>query len=161
MKYFIHKKSIVKSKKVGEGTNIWAFCNILEGARIGKNCNICDFCFIENEVSIGDNATIKNGVYLFDGTKIENDVFVGPNVTFTNDRFPRSKNSKFKKMGITLKKGSSIGANSTLLPGVTIGEYAMVGAGSVVTKDVASNSLVIGNPAKFVRKVKKIEFSKK
>ena len=155
MKYVVHKNAIVKTKNIGEGTKIWAFCNILRGAKIGKNCNICDDCFVENNVVIGNNVTIKNGVYLWDGVLIEDDVFIGPNATFTNDKFPRSKNINYKQEKTLLKKGCSIGANATILPGIVVGENAMVGAGAVVTKDVPDYALVYGNPAKLMGKVDK------
>ena len=140
----IHQFSDVQSKNIGEGTNIWQFCVVLEGAKIGKNCNICSNCFIENDVVIGDNVTVKNGVSLYDGMRIEDDVFIGPNATFCNDRYPKSKNKDFKLEPITIKKGASIGANVTILPGVTIGENALIGAGAIVTKDVDSNAKVVG-----------------
>ncbi len=155
MKYQIHKNAIVKSKDIGDGTKIWAFCNILEGAKIGKNCNICDGCFIESKVTIGNNVTIKNGVYLWDGVTVEDNVFIGPAVVFTNDLYPRSKNTKYEQKKTLIKKGSSIGANATILPGLVIGEYAFVGAGSVVTKDVLDFALVFGNPARIMGKVEK------
>lgn len=154
-KYFIHEKAIVKTKNIGEGTKIWAFCNILKGAKIGKNCNISDGCFIEENVVIGDNVTIKNGVYLWEGVKVEDSVFIGPGAVFTNDKYPRSKNTKYQQKKILIKKGCSIGANATILPGITIGEYAMIGAGAVVTKNVADFALVYGNPAKIMGKVDK------
>ena len=141
----IHELSDVKSKNIGDGTNIWQYCVILPNAVIGKNCNICSHCFIENNVKIGNNVTIKNGVYLYDGITIEDDVFIGPNATFCNDRYPKSKNKNFKLEPILIKKGSSIGANATLLPGVTIGENALVAAGAVVVKDVANDSIYKGS----------------
>jgi len=153
MKYFIHEKSIVKTKDIGENTKIWAFCNILEGAKIGSNCNICDGCFIENKVIIGNNVTIKCGVYLWDGITVEDDVFIGPNATFANDKYPRSKNTDFTPSKNLLRKGCSIGANATVLPGITIGEGAMVGAGAVIVRDVPDFALVYGNPAKVMGKV--------
>lgn len=140
----IHPLSDVQSKNIGEGTNIWQFCVVLEGAKIGKNCNICSNCFIENDVVIGDNVTVKNGVSLYDGMRIEDDVFIGPNATFCNDRYPKSKNKDFKLEPIIIKKGASIGANATILPGVTIGENALIGAGAIVTKDVDANITVKG-----------------
>lgn len=136
----IHTLSDVQSSNIGEGTNIWQYCVVLPKAKIGKNCNICSHCFIENDVIIGDNVTIKNGVYLYDGITIEDDVFIGPNATFCNDRYPKSKNKNFKLEPILIKKGASIGANATILPGVKIGENALVGAGCVVTKNVKENS---------------------
>ena len=153
MKYFVHKNAIVETKNIGKGTKIWAFCNILRGARIGENCNICDGCFVERDVVIGNNVTIKNGVYLWDGILVEDDVFIGPNATFTNDKFPRSKNTNYKQEKTLLKKGCSIGANAIILPGIIIGKSAMVGAGAVVTKDVPDFALVYGNPAKVMGKV--------
>lgn len=140
----IHTLSDVQSSNIGEGTNIWQYCVVLPKAKIGKNCNICSHCFIENDVIIGDNVTIKNGVYLYDGITIEDDVFIGPNATFCNDRYPKSKNKNFKLEPILIKKGASIGANATILPGVKIGENALVGAGSVVTKDVDDSKVFMG-----------------
>jgi acetyltransferase-like isoleucine patch superfamily enzyme len=142
-----HETSIVKTTNVGRGTRIWAFVNICEDVRIGENCNICDHCFIEEGVGIGNNVTIKSGAYLWSGLVIENDVMVGPNVVFTNDLRPRSK-QPFKIAPIRIRKGASIGGNSTLLGGVTIGCYAMTGIASVITKDVKDYALVWGNPAR-------------
>lgn len=144
----IHESAICESQKVGEGTRVWAFVHILPGARIGKDCNICDFVFIENEVVIGDRTTIKSGVQIWDGVTIGSDVFVGPNVTFTNDKYPVSKNKNFELLNTIIEDGVSIGANSTILPGVKVGSNAVIGAGSVVTKDVLSNTTVFGNPAR-------------
>ena len=149
MNFFIHDTALVETKKIGSNTRIWAFVHILPKAAIGENANICDHCFIENDVVIGDNVTIKCGVHIWDGTYIEDNVFVGPSVTFSNDRYPRSKNSDFKKERTLLKEGCSIGANATILPGITIGKCALVGAGAVVTKDVPDHTLVMGNPATF------------
>ena len=140
----IHELSDVQSKNIGEGTNIWQYCVVLPGAVIGNNCNICSHCFIENDVKIGNNVTVKCGVQLWDGVEIEDDVFIGPNVTFCNDRYPKSGNKNFKLEKVVVKKGASIGANATILPGVTIGENALVGACAVVTKDVDRDSKVIG-----------------
>lgn len=139
----IHELSDVQSKNIGKDTNIWQYCVVLPNAKIGDNCNICSHCFIENDVVIGDNVTVKNGVYLYDGITVEDDVFIGPNATFCNDRYPKSKNKDFKLESIVIKKGASIGANATILPGVTIGENALVGAGAIITKDVEKNSKVI------------------
>jgi len=148
MSFFKHENSICESKTIGEGTRVWAFTHILPGAKIGKECNICDFVFIENEVVIGDRVTIKSGVQLWDGITIEDDVFIGPNVTFTNDKFPRSKRHLEKYPTTKIAAGASIGANSTILPGITLGEGCMIGAGSVVTKSVPPFATVYGNPAR-------------
>lgn len=139
----IHPLSDVQTKDVGENTNIWQYCVVLSGAKIGSGCNICSHCFIENDVVVGDNVTLKNGVYLYDGITVEDGVFIGPNATFCNDKYPKSKNKDFKLEPILIKKGASIGANATILPGVTIGENALVAAGAVVTKDVADNQKII------------------
>jgi len=147
----IHALADVKSENIGMNTKIWQFCVVLPGAVIGDNCNICAHCFIENEVIIGNNVTIKNGVQLWDGIIIEDNVQLGPNVTFTNDKYPRAKQS-FKLQRILIKKGVSIGAASVILGGITIGENSMIGAGSVVTKDVPANELWHGNPARFIRR---------
>lgn len=139
--------------QVPESTNIWQFCVVLPKAKIGENCNICSHCFIENDIHIGNNVTLKCGVQIWDGITIEDDVFVGPNASFTNDLYPRSKQHHTTHPQTLLKKGCSVGAGCTILCGVTIGEKAMVGAGSVVTKDVPAGELWIGNPARFVRKI--------
>ena len=139
----IHHSSDIQTKNIGKNTNVWQYCVILPDAKIGENCNICSHVFIENDVNIGDNVTIKCGVQLWNGITIEDDVFIGPNVTFCNDRYPKSKNTNFKLEKILVKKGASIGANSTILPGVTIGENAMIAAGSVIVKDVPANTTFI------------------
>lgn len=150
----IHPLSDCQNKNIPESTNVWQYCVVLPGAQIGENVNICSHCFIENDVKIGNNVTIKCGVQVWDGITIEDDVFIGANVTFTNDKYPKSKNSDWQLLTTVVKRGASIGAGSTILPGLTIGENAVVGAGSVVTKDVPANELWVGNPAHFVRKVK-------
>jgi len=144
----IHELADVQSQNIGEDTNIWQFCVVFKDAKIGNNCNINAHVLIENDVVIGNNVTVKSGVQIWDGITLEDKVFIGPNVTFTNDFTPRSKHypSKFLKTIIT--KGTSIGANSTIIGGITVGEYAMIGAGSVVTKDIGTQELWYGNPAK-------------
>lgn len=136
---------------MGPGTRIWAFAHVLAGSRIGRDCNICDHVFIENDVIVGDRVTVKSGVQLWDGVRLEDDVFVGPNATFTNDRFPRSRRHLDAFPTTTIARGASLGANTTVLPGVTVGVLAMVGAGAVVTRDVPDRCLVVGNPARVVR----------
>jgi acetyltransferase-like isoleucine patch superfamily enzyme len=153
MTYKKHPAAIVETEDIGAGTRVWAFVHILPGARIGTDCNLCDHVFIENDVIVGDRVTIKSGVQLWDGIRIEDDVFIGPNVTFTNDPFPRSKNHPEKYAITSIQKGASIGANATILPGVTVGQNAMVGGGSVVTKDIPPNAIVTGNPARIVNYV--------
>lgn len=150
MKYFSHQLSDVQSAKIGKGTTIWQFVVVLPDAEIGENCNINSHVFIENDVFIGDNVTVKSGVQIWDGLRIENNVFLGPNVTFTNDLVPRSKKypRSFEKTHI--KKGASIGANATIIAGKEIGEFALIGAGAVVTKQVGKNEIWAGNPAKII-----------
>lgn len=144
----IHKLADVQSNNIGADTNVWQFCVVLPGAVIGNNCNVCANSFIENDVIIGDNVTIKSGVQIWDGISVEDNAFIGPNVTFTNDKRPRSKAYPEEYLKTVVKKGASIGANATILPGVSIGENAMIGAGSVVTRSVPDNAIVMGNPAK-------------
>ncbi|MFI0545587.1 MAG: acyltransferase [Brachymonas sp.] len=148
---YIHPLADVRSESIGGGTRIWQYSVIFDGAQIGYNCNICAHTLIESKVVIGNNVTIKSGVYIWDGTCIEDDVHIGANATFTNDLYPRSKVYSPVFVGPTLRKGCSIGANATLLPGVIVGEYALVGAGAVVTKSVPPKAVVIGNPAKVIR----------
>ena len=152
MKYKIHNLADVQTENIGEDTMIWQFCVILKNAKIGKNCNINCNVFIENDVEIGDNVTIKPGVQIWDGVTLEDKVFIGPNVTFTNDLLPRSKQYPIEFAKTLVKKGASIGANSTIIAGNIIGENAMIGAGSVITKDVPANEVWVGNPAKFLKK---------
>lgn len=146
----IHPQAICESKSIGKGTTVWAFAHILPGAKIGENCNVCDHTFIENDVVVGNNVTLKSGVQLWDGVRIEDDVFVGPNVTFTNDRFPRSKQRPAEFAKTVVRKGASLGANSTLLPGIEIGANAMIGAGAVVTRSVPAYGIIVGNPGRLV-----------
>ncbi|MBD0777329.1 hypothetical protein HPE56_05960 [Maribacter sp. ANRC-HE7] len=154
---FIHPLADVQSECIGNETKVWQFSVILKNARVGSNCNINSHTFIENNVVVGNNVTVKCGVYLWDGMRIEDDVFIGPNVTFTNDKYPRSKNYPVEYQRIIIKKGASIGANSTILGGVCIGKNAMIGAGSVVSKNVPEGELWVGNPARFVREIESVE----
>ncbi len=151
----IHPLSDVQSSNIGADTFVWQFSVILKDAIIGNNCNINCQVFIENDVLIGDNVTIKPGVQIWDGLRIEDNVFIGPNVTFTNDRYPRSKQYPEEFQETIIKTGASIGANATILGGITIGENALVGAGSVVTKNVPANELWVGNPARKIRNIEK------
>jgi UDP-2-acetamido-3-amino-2,3-dideoxy-glucuronate N-acetyltransferase len=144
----IHPTAGVETGDIGEGTVVWQYCVILKGARIGKNCNINFNVFIENDVIIGDDVTIKPGVQLWDGLRVGNGVFIGPNATFTNDLLPRSKHYPGAFAQTIIEQGASIGANATIISGITIGSYSMVGAGSVITKDVPPFTLWYGNPAR-------------
>jgi acetyltransferase-like isoleucine patch superfamily enzyme len=145
---FVHGAAICETSRVGSGTRIWAFAHLLPGATIGRDCNICDHVFIEDDVVVGDRVTVKSGVQLWNGLRVADDVFIGPNATFTNDRYPRSRQWLTEFPITRIGEGASIGANATVLPGVTIGRNAMIGAGAVVTKDVPPNALVYGNPAR-------------
>jgi len=147
----IHLLSDVQSTSIGAGTKVWQFVVILPGAVIGNDCNICAHTFIENEVVLGHRVTVKSGVYLWDGLTIEDDVFIGPCVAFSNDKYPRSKVYPDAFAQTLVKRGASIGANATVLPGLVLGENCMVGAGAVVTRDVPDNAVVVGNPARIVR----------
>jgi acetyltransferase-like isoleucine patch superfamily enzyme/dTDP-4-dehydrorhamnose 3,5-epimerase-like enzyme len=144
----IHDLSDVQSGNIGENSNIWQYCVVLPGAEIGDDCNICSHCFIENDVVIGDRVTVKCGVQLWDGMRIEDDVFVGPNVTFTNDKNPKSKQHQEEVLKTFIRKKVSIGANATILPGIIIGEGAVIAAGAVVTQDVPANAVVKSPPAR-------------
>lgn len=146
-KPFIHHLADVQTAQIGQHTRIWQYAVVLKNAVIGENCNICAHTLIENDVVLGNNVTVKSGVYIWDGIRIEDDVFIGPNVTFTNDKYPRSKQYPDEFLQIHIAKGASIGANATILPNVKIGQYAMIGAGAVVTKDVPDYAIVVGNPA--------------
>lgn len=150
----IHPLSDVQTSTIGADTFVWQYTVILENAIIGNNCNINCQVFIENDVIIGNNVTVKPGVQLWDGLRVEDNVFIGPNVTFTNDRYPRSKKYPEEFQQTIIKKGASIGANATILGGITIGENVLIGAGSVVTKDVPANELWVGNPAKKLKNIK-------
>lgn len=148
MGYFKHPTAIVESDNIGEGTKIWHFAQVREGAKLGKNCVVGKSVYIDADVEIGNGVKIQNFVSVYKGVRIEDDVFIGPSVTFTNDLYPRAFRWNDDMIVPTVvKKGASIGANSTILCGVTINEYAIIGAGSVVTRDVSAFCLVYGNPA--------------
>lgn len=152
---FVHELSDVNTTDIGVGSRIWQYSVVLAGAKIGENCNICAHTLVEGNVTIANNVTVKSGVFLWDGITLEDDVFIGPNATFTNDKMPRSKCYPDAFLRTLVKRGASVGANATILPGITIGEFSMVGAGAVVTKDVPPYAVVIGNPAKIVKWVSK------
>ncbi|WP_029035330.1 acyltransferase [Salinimicrobium terrae] len=151
----IHPTAEVQTLNIGKDTFVWQYSIVLKDAVIGSNCNINCHVFIENDVVIGDNVTVKPGVQIWDGITIENDVFIGPNVTFTNDLFPRSKQYPEKFTKTIIRKGASIGANATILAGVEIGEYALIGAGSVITKNVPPQTIWYGNPAREKGKIER------
>jgi len=148
--FFVHSHALCESDNIGKDTRVWAFAHILPGATLGSECNVCDNVFIENDVIIGDRVTLKCGVQVWDGITIEDDVFIGPNATFTNDLFPRSKVYPQTFARTIIRKGASLGANCTILPGLTIGINAMIGAGAVVTRSIPPNAIVVGNPAKII-----------
>ena len=146
-RYYKHPTARVESKRIGTGTRIWAFAHVLSGAIIGRDCNIGDHCYIESDVRIGDAVTIKNGVSVWDGVTIDRGVFLGPSVALTNDRHPRSR-APWELSRTHIEEGATIGANATVLCGLTVGAFALVGAGAVVTRDVPGHGLVYGNPAR-------------
>ncbi len=145
---FVHDRGLCESERVGRGTRVWAFAHVLEGATLGEDCNVCDGVFVEDGVVVGDRVTIKPGVQLWTGVTVEDDVFIGPNATFTNDRFPRSRAWLDEHPRTVVRRGASIGANATVLPGLEVGVGAMVGAGAVVTRSVPPHAIVVGNPAR-------------
>ena len=146
--YFVHPNALVETEDIGKDTRIWAFAHVLKNVKIGEDCNICDHSFVESGVTIGNRVTIKNGIAVWEGVTIEDDVFLGPNCVFTNDMFPRSKAHHNELLKTLLKQGASIGANATILCGISLGKYCLVGAGSVVTKSIPDFALVTGNPAR-------------
>ena len=146
----IHPLADVQSTDIGANTRIWQFSVVFPGARIGSDCNLCAYTLVESDVVIGNRVTIKSGVQLWNGLRVANDVFIGPNVTFSNDKFPRSKQYPQSFAQTVVLVGASIGGGGVILPGITIGEYAMVGAGAVVTRSVPNGAIVVGNPARIV-----------
>ncbi|MGI6251363.1 MAG: WxcM-like domain-containing protein [Anaerolineaceae bacterium] len=145
--FFTHPQALVETDQIGKNSRVWAFAHVLRGAVIGEDCNICDHTYIEGDVRLGDRVTVKSGVQLWNGITVEDDVFIGPNATFDNDPFPRSKNYPEEFSRTVLRKGCTIGANATIQPGLTIGQYAMISVGSVVMDDVPPYAVVAGNPA--------------
>lgn len=151
LNYFVHKSSFVDANvRIGEGTKIWYFSHIESGTSIGTNCNFGQNVYVGQNVKIGDSVKIQNNVSVYYGVELEDFVFCGPSVVFTNDLNPRAKYSKNQKLYLKtlVKEGASLGANSTIICGNTIGSNAFVGAGAIITKDVKNNAIVVGNPAK-------------
>jgi UDP-2-acetamido-3-amino-2,3-dideoxy-glucuronate N-acetyltransferase len=155
---YFHPTALVETQNVGEGTNIWAYAHVMKNAVIGSHCNIGDHCFIESGVAVGNGVTIKNGNMLFEGLTLEDGVFVGPHVFFTNDLYPRSPRLEQAQIryenkdwlsATLVQRGATLGAGAIIIAGVSIGEFAMIGAGTVVTKDVSPYALVVGNPSRF------------
>ncbi|NNC93605.1 MAG: N-acetyltransferase [Acidimicrobiia bacterium] len=146
--FYAHPLALVESEQVGAGTRVWAWAHVMEGARLGSDCNVGEHCFIERGASLGDRVTVKNGVAVWEGVIAEDDVFIGPGAVLTNDLHPRSRAEGFTPTPTHLRKGCSIGANATILAGVSVGRYALVGAGAVVTADVPDFGLVTGNPGR-------------
>jgi acetyltransferase-like isoleucine patch superfamily enzyme len=154
---FIHPTALVETDQIGAGTSIWAYAHIMRGAAIGENCNVGDHCFIERGAVIGNNVTVKNGNMIWEGVTLEDGVFVGPHAFFTNDLYPRSARHPTVNhraanhdwlVTTRVCEGASLGAGAVIRGGITIGAFAMVGAGAVVTRDVPSHGLVLGNPAR-------------
>ena len=154
-KFFVHEKGICESNTIGEGTRIWAFSHVQSNVTIGSGCNLGEHVFVESGVQIGNGCTIKNGVAIWNQVTLEDDVFVGPYVVFTNDITPRA----FIKRGVafyrpvTIGKGATLGANSTIVCGYNVGKYALVGAGAVVVSDIPDHGLVVGNPGRVIGRV--------
>jgi UDP-2-acetamido-3-amino-2,3-dideoxy-glucuronate N-acetyltransferase len=147
----VHPLALCEADEIGAGTRVWAFAHVMAGARIGERCNIGDHVYVESGVSIGNGVTVKNHSLLFEGVTLEDDVFVGPNTVFTNDRRPRApgvRDGNWELVPTVVRRGASLGAQATVVCGVTIGSFALVAAGAVVTSDVPAHALVAGNPAR-------------
>ena len=147
---FVHPRALCESEDIGPRTRVWAFAHVMKGARIGADCNVGDHAFVESGARVGNHVTIKNSVLIWDKVTVEDEVFLGPNMVFTNDMNPRAafRKSPDAFLPTLVQRGASIGANATIVCGVTIGQQAFVGAGSVVIRDVPAHALVVGNPAR-------------
>jgi UDP-2-acetamido-3-amino-2,3-dideoxy-glucuronate N-acetyltransferase len=146
--FYVHPQALCETSDIGERSRVWAFAHVMKDVRIGADCNVGDHAFVESGVVIGDRVTIKNGVAVWNGVTIEDDVFLGPNCVLTNDLVPRSRVWHDANVPTLIRRGASVGANATIVAGHTLGEYCMVGAGAVVTKNIPPYALVIGNPAR-------------
>jgi len=146
----VHAQGLCESETVGVGTRVWAFAHVLSGAQVGRDCNICDGAYVEGGAVLGDGVTVKNQVMIFDGVTVGDHVFLGPGATFTNDLNPRAhvKRTGDALLPTVVERGATLGAGVVVVCGVTIGEYAFVGAGAVVAKDVPAHGFVVGNPAR-------------
>jgi UDP-2-acetamido-3-amino-2,3-dideoxy-glucuronate N-acetyltransferase len=147
---FVHEKALCESETVGPGTRVWAFAHVMKGAVVGAGCNICDHAFIESGARVGDRVIVKNNALIWDKVTLEDDVFIGPNAVFTNDFIPRAafKNTPDRFLATLVRRNATIGANATIVCGVTIGESAFVGAGAVIVRDVPRHAMMVGNPAR-------------
>jgi acetyltransferase-like isoleucine patch superfamily enzyme len=146
--YFVHSHALCETESIGDRTRVWAFAHVMKNVTIGADCNVGDHAFIESGVTIGDRVTIKNGVAIWEGVTVEDDVFLGPNCVLTNDLVPRSRVMHEHGVPTLIRRGASIGANATIVAGNTLGEYCMIGAGAVVTRDIPPYALVVGNPSR-------------
>jgi acetyltransferase-like isoleucine patch superfamily enzyme len=150
-KYFVHPSAeVARDARIGEGTKIWHQCQVMSGARIGANCKLGKCVYVDLGVQVGDGVKIQNGISLYKGVRVEDDVLLGPHMAFTNDLYPRAFNDDYEITPTLVRKGASVGANATIVCGVTLGRYCMVGAGAVVTADVPDYALVVGNPARVI-----------
>ena len=150
--FFVHPLGLCESEDVGAGTRVWAFAHVMAGATLGKDCNVCDHSFIESGAILGNRVTVKNAVLIWDRVTVADDVFLGPNMVFTNDLMPRAtvKKNRDQLVPTIVEQGATIGANATIVCGVTIGSWAFVAAGAVVIKSVPAHALMVGNPARRV-----------
>lgn len=149
-RFFAHPTAVIEEENVGEGTRIWHFAHVRRGARIGRNCNIGKCVYVDVEATLGDGVKVQNFVSVYRGATVGDNAFLGPSAVLTNDRYPRSFAESWEPVPTVIEEGASIGANATVVCGVRIGRYAMVGASSVVTRDVPHHGLVYGNPARLM-----------